>query len=922
MIYAKSSPSYEFAQAFCWQLAARESLTSASDAQSIFTNGFPAGLPAPVVIGAVGNINLLGNGTITDSYNSHDTNFSTNGQYDPSKASTNGSVASVQGLVNIANHTITGNLYLGPTATYVGSGTVSGAIYNNSSVQFPDVALPSGASSWPTASTTSITTTNSKGKVTTITSYDFKASGNYILTTDAYPIYVEAGVAVNLNVTSLTFAPTDLEIHGGITNSGTAYIYLNGPTSASIAGNSAVDASGRPENLWYFGLPTVTSFTLSGALPFAGVIYAPEANLILNGGGNTFAIIGSVIVYTVTMQGHYEFHYDESLTAGHVFINSQPSSQVVPLGTNVTFTVSATGNAPLWYVWYQWVFTNRYLIVHASGTNYSSLTLNNVQPSDAGDYIVIVSNAFNSVASSPATLTVIVSPPVITAQPTNQIVLAGSPAVFGVTASGSNPLSYQWQLNGTNLPNGIITTVAGNGTTNYSGDGGAATNAGLYRPSGVALDSSGNLFIADTDNNRIRKISTGGIITTVAGSGPTGFGTGSYSGDGGAATNATLNGPTSVAVDANGNLFIADYLHDRIREVSANGIITTIAGGGTSYPDDGGAATNADLGDPIALTLDANGNLFFAENDGFRVRKVTTNGILTTVAGINEPGGFSGDGGPATNANLSLPASVAADDSGNLFIADAGNDRIRKVSTNGIITTVVGSTPAPFYGGGSYSGDGGAATNATLNLPEGVALDASSNLFIADTYNQRIREVNASSVITTIAGNGTTNYFGDGGAAANASLNYPTGFEALDPGGNILIAVWGNNWVRKVSNTQGPVLMLNPVGPADAGNYQLVVTNLAGMVVSSNVVLTVVFSPNNQTNLAGTTAAFTVQTFGPESLNYQWQKDGDNLIDGGNISGSTSNQLTIANVSDADVAGYSVVVSDATTSALQLPTRH
>ena len=205
-------------------------------------------------------------------------------------------------------------------------GTITGGIDYNYNVQFPDVTLPPGASSWATATTTSLSTTNNKGKVSTTTVYDFTNTNgpqNYILTSDAYPIYVEAGVTVNLNVTSTTFSPSDLELRsiytnssGSIaTNSGTAILYINGATSVGIAGNSDVNAGigSQPANLWYFGLSTLTSITFSGTSMFIGVIYAPEASLTLNGGGNNLGVQGSAIVHDVTMNGHYDFHYDQSL---------------------------------------------------------------------------------------------------------------------------------------------------------------------------------------------------------------------------------------------------------------------------------------------------------------------------------------------------------------------------------------------------------------------------------------------------------------------------------------------------------------------------------------------------------------------------------------------------------------------------------
>jgi hypothetical protein len=270
-------------------------------------------VPVAVAVAAAGNIILGGNGIITDSYNSHDPNLSTGGQYDSSKTSTNGNIASESGVVNLNYHTVTGNLYLGSSASNTANGFVTGTIYTNFNIQFPDVTLPSGASGWPIATLTSITLTNSKGKVYTASFYDFTNSGNYILTSDAYPIYVEPGVTVTLNVTSTTFSPTDLEIHGGTTNSGTAYFYLNGVSSAAITANTAADASNQPQNLWYFGLPSLTSMTFSGTSSFVGVFYAPEVSLTLNGGGSGYNVVGSVVVNSIVVNGHYAFHYDEFL---------------------------------------------------------------------------------------------------------------------------------------------------------------------------------------------------------------------------------------------------------------------------------------------------------------------------------------------------------------------------------------------------------------------------------------------------------------------------------------------------------------------------------------------------------------------------------------------------------------------------------
>lgn len=252
-----------------------------------------------VPFGAVNSIQFNGNGVFSDSWNSHDPNLSTGGRYDSNKTSTNGSVASVDGLVNIGNHIINGNLYLGPTASYSsGANQILGTIYTDYNVQFPDVVLPTA--SWLSAPT-------DEGVHT------FTTSGSYTVN-DNLPMVINTGVTVTLNVTkSGSFSPSSVQIHGGTTNSGTAYLYLNGPTSVSIAGNTAIDASNRPENLYYYGLPTLTAITYSGNSTFVGVIYSPEAALTLNGGGGNIGLIGASITGSATMNGHYNFHYDESL---------------------------------------------------------------------------------------------------------------------------------------------------------------------------------------------------------------------------------------------------------------------------------------------------------------------------------------------------------------------------------------------------------------------------------------------------------------------------------------------------------------------------------------------------------------------------------------------------------------------------------
>jgi len=281
-----------------------------------------------------------------------------------------------------------------------------------------------------------------------------------------------------------------------------------------------------------------------------------------------------------------------------------------------------------------------------------------------------------------------------------------------------------------------IYTVAGNGVSGYSGDGGAATAAKLTLPAGVATDASGNVYVCDLWNNRIREVNTSGIISTFAGNG-----TGSYSGDGGPATAATLSSPYGVAVDASGNIYIADYNNNRIRKVNTSGIISTFAGNGTAgYSGDGGAATAATISSPFDVAVDASGNVYFSDTGNDVIRKVNTSGIISTIAG-NGTTGFSGDGGLATAAELNFPRGVAVDASGNVYIADASNNRIRKVNTSGIISTIAGN------GGGGFSGDGGLATAAALNGPAGVAVDASGHIYISDANNYRVRELKSTTAL-------------------------------------------------------------------------------------------------------------------------------------------------------------------------------
>ena len=351
---------------------------------------------------------------------------------------------------------------------------------------------------------------------------------------------------------------------------------------------------------------------------------------------------------------------------------------------------------------------------------------------------------------------------------------------------------------------GIITTIAGIGESRYGGDGGPAVEAPLYFPSAVEVDGAGNLYIADSGSFRIRRVDAAGIITTIAGTGQ-GFhegGLGGYGGDGGPAVEARMHNPNDLAFDGVGNLYIADNWNHRIRRVDTAGIITTFAGigEGDSRGDDG-LAVAAGVSAPEDLAVDGAGNLYIADRGNHRVRRVDAAGIITTFAGTGEEG-FSGDGGPAVGALLKRPSGVAVDGVGNLYIADSGNHRIRRVDAAGIITTIAGSE-----GYGSI-GDNGPAVEASLYYPYRVAVDGSGNLYIVDGFNRRIRRVDPAGTITTIVGIGIGRFSEGEGPASEAVLIDPTDV-ALDGAGNLYISDW--NRIHRV-DTRGTITTIAGTG--------------------------------------------------------------------------------------------------------------
>jgi len=366
-------------------------------------------------------------------------------------------------------------------------------------------------------------------------------------------------------------------------------------------------------------------------------------------------------------------------------------------------------------------------------------------------------------------------------------------------------------------PGNTIHTIAGNGAAFFSGDNGPATSAALAKPTNVAADATGNIYIADANNHRVRLVDTGGKITTFAGNGVQGF-----LGDGGPATSASLNTPTSVAVH-NSTVYIADSENNVIRAVS-DGTITTFAGSGVGsegYSGDGGPATAALLNCPRGVAVDANGNLYIADTKNHVVRQVV-GGTITTLAG-NGQQGFQGDSGSAIAASLDTPSSVAVDLLGNVFIADTHNQRIREVS---------GGKMSTFAGNGAlgFLGEGTPAVNAAFDHPLGVAADGAGNVYIADSNNQRIRRVDTTGTITTVAADGQEGFLGDSGPPLLASLDTPSAVFPFN--GRLLVTDKDNQRIRLVDPTSVPVA--DQIVGTTSGPNSVTLSNVGGGTLTLN----------------------------------------------------------------------------------------
>jgi RHS repeat-associated protein len=367
----------------------------------------------------------------------------------------------------------------------------------------------------------------------------------------------------------------------------------------------------------------------------------------------------------------------------------------------------------------------------------------------------------------------------------------------------------------------VIQTVSGTNTPGYSGDGGPASQAQLYQPYGVVAAPDGSLYIADTFNNRIRKIDPAGVIATIAGNGTSGYG-----GDGGPATQASFTGATGLALGPDGSLYIADSGNQRVRKVSPTGIISTIAGTGTAgFGGDGGAATLAQLNYPWGLALASDGSLYVADYQNARVRKIATDGTISTVAGTGLIG-YSGDGGPANQARLNLVwGGVAVDQNGVLYIADTSNHCVRQVTSSGIISTFAGQC-----GSAGLAGDGGLATNALLFNPVNVTAGPDGVIYVLDINNHRVRKVTNNGIITTLAGLSTgptdQGYSGENGPPSAARLYWPSGL-SVEPSGSLIFADRGNSRLRRIAAPL-PGFAPGEIVLADEGGGELFVFDSKG----------------------------------------------------------------------------------------------
>ena len=529
-------------------------------------------------------------------------------------------------------------------------------------------------------------------------------------------------------------------------------------------------------------------------------------------------------------------------------------------GAIITFTATPNngGTAPI-FVW-----RKNGIVVGSNSPTYSTNTLaagNTIACSITSNALctsvtIANSNTISISFATPLSASVNIVASSATVCPNSLITYTAIP-----NNGGTNPI-YQWQVNGVNVginintyssntlvdgdivtcnmvsnstaclaassvysnaitvniySNSLIKTIAGNGSATYSGDGGAATSASINQPFGMVRDASGNIYFSDFANNRVRKINSSGTITTIAGNGVA-----SSIGDGGLATSASVNGPAGLAKDAVGNIYIAEYYGNKIRKINiSTGIITTVVGTGIAgFLGDGASAISARINGPVGIAFNNTGLLFICDALNNRVRRALIGGTISTFVG-NGTSASSGDAGLATAASVYYPAGIAFDASNNLYVSEYYRHKIRKINTSNIISTIAGN------GTQSFGGDDGPATAAFLNNPYGLAFDASGNLLIADAGNNRVRKISSSGIITTYAGTSFSGFNGDNIAPTAASLSFPT-MIYVDASNNLYISDYSNARIRKVTpntaSTTVPTISASPIAVCFGGSATLTIT--------------------------------------------------------------------------------------------------
>ena len=672
--------------------------------------------------------------------------------------------------------------------------------------------------------------TNSAGSAT---------SNGAVLTVNSAPVIttqpVSQTVATGANVTFMvaasgTPAPTYQWQFNGINISGatgtsltlTNVTTVNAGTYQAVVTNSAGSATSNGAVLTVNSAPVITTQPANQTVaPGASVTFtvgasgmpAPSYQWQLNGVNISGATGATLTLNSVTTanDGTYIAVATNSVgsatsngavlsvIANAPVITTQPASQTVATGTTVTFTVAASGTpAPT----YQWQFNG----INISGATGTSLTLTNVTTVNAGTYQVVVTNSAGSATSNGAVLTVN-SAPVITTQPANQTVAAGTSATFTVAATGTGPLSYQWDLNDFAIIGATKTsyTVAdaqiGNAgvysvtVSNSAGSTNSAmvtllvdannSTAYLQYPTGIVCDNAGNLYVVDAVQNVVEKIAGGQISILAGASGITGARdrTG---------TSAQFNQPTGITMSPLGNIVVADSGNSTIREVTPAGVVTTLAGSAFAQGNVDGIGLAAEFNKPTGVASDTAGDLFVADVYADTIRKITAVGaMVTTFAGTNMVAGATNATGSA--ALFSEPTGVAMDAAGNIYVADAFNDLIREITPAGAVKTLAGKAGVAGYADGT-------GTNALFNQPSGIAVDLTGNIYVADTGNSLIRKITTVGVVSTIAGTPTVVGLKDGPVANGVEFSQPHGL-CIDAGGNIYVADTGNGVIRKIDPT-------------------------------------------------------------------------------------------------------------------------